>query len=268
MRREEEQYRWDVHDYHTSSSVQTQWGKELIAKLRLSGNEHILDIGSGDGKLTADLASFAPTGTVVGIDSSPEMVAFAKAMFPPASFHNLSFRVMDATAIAFEGLFDVVFSNATLHWVIDHRAVLMGIKRSLKKGGRVLLQMGGRGNAEDIVTAMATAIDSAKWERYYNDFIFPYSFYGPEAYGPWLEGAGLKTVRAELVTKDMVHQDRKGLEAWIRTTWLPYLQKLPNELRSSFITEVVGRYLTDHPVDDRGCTHVRMIRLEVEAIHE
>ncbi len=261
-------YSWDARDYHANSSAQARWGLELIEGLRLSGHEHVLDIGSGDGKLTSQLAARVPRGAVLGIDSSDEMVLFAQQMFPAEDFPNLSFRVMDAKEMAFEEAFDVVFSNATLHWITGHEPVIAGIARSLRRGGRVVLQMGGRGNAQGIVEAIDRITGRGPWKPHYEGFTLPYGFYGPEEYRRWLEKAGLRAIRAQLIPKDMVHDSREGLEAWIRTTWLPYLQRIPGNCREAFVREVVGAYLEAHPVDSCGRTHVAMIRLEVEAVRE
>jgi trans-aconitate methyltransferase len=78
-------FSWNAADYHTSSYAQQQWAQELIAKLALCRNEHILDIGCGDGKVTAAIAGSAPRGAVVGVDSSSEMIQFARKHFPEIS---------------------------------------------------------------------------------------------------------------------------------------------------------------------------------------
>jgi trans-aconitate 2-methyltransferase len=69
--------RWNAADYAANSAAQQIWARELIAQLRLRGDEHILDVGCGDGKVTAELARAVPKGSVTGIDASPEMIAFA-----------------------------------------------------------------------------------------------------------------------------------------------------------------------------------------------
>ena len=113
-------YRWDSRDYELHSSGQRRWARELIAKLSLEGTEELLDIGCGDGKVTAEIAGLLGEGRVIGIDSSESMIALATTRYPPADHSNLSFRLMDAVNMHFDGLFDVVFSNAALHWVRNH----------------------------------------------------------------------------------------------------------------------------------------------------
>ena len=141
-------FTWNPAEYHKSSSAQQQWAQELITKLGLRGNERVLDIGCGDGKVTAEIARNLPGGNVTGLDSSPEMIRFARDHFSRSEYRNLLFVEADARALPFSEEFDVVFSNAALHWIPDHKPVLTGIARSLRSGGKLLIQMGGKGNAE------------------------------------------------------------------------------------------------------------------------
>ena len=159
-----------------------------------------------------------------------------------------------------------VFSNAALHWVIDHLPVLKGVKKSLKPSGKLLFQMGGAGNAIEVFEVFDTIIKNDKWGKYFTNFSTAYAFYGPQEYEKWLKQVGLKRKRVELIPKDMVHKGKEELSAWVRTTWLPYSQRIPEGSREEFIDELVDRYLESHPVDSDGFTHVQMIRLEVEAV--
>ena len=107
---------------------------------------------------------------------------------------------------------------------------------------------------------------SPRWARYFEGFGVPYGFYGIEEYAAWLRSAGLTALRVELIPKDMVHAGRAGLAGWVRTTKLPYTQRLPEELREEFINELLDVYLAQFPIDAQGRAHIGMVRLEVEAI--
>jgi trans-aconitate methyltransferase len=256
---------WDAEDYANNSSAQTQWAQELISKLALQGSESLLDIGCGDGKISAQLAQILSAGRVLGIDVSPSMIRLASERFPLTKYTNLSFLQMDATDIRLPQQFDIAFSSATLHWVEDHIAVLRGLRRCLKSGSKVLLQMGGRGNAHEVSRSVQVVIQRPQWKGYFDDFGQPYHFYGPEEYETWLSRSGFRPVRVELIPKDMQHQGREGLSGWFRTTWFPYTDRLPANLRADFINAVVDAYTEQHPIDTLGNTHVEMVRLEVEA---
>lgn len=258
-------YKWDAKDYHKSSVEQQKWARELILKLALKGSERVLDIGCGDGKVTAEIAEKLPKGSVLGIDNSEEMISFARENFSSKIYPNLAYQLMDARNMNFISEFDVVFSTTTLHWVNDHLPVLRGIKRSLKPRGRILLQMGGKGNAAKILEVLETIVNSKKWHRYFTDFTFPWAFYGADEYNIWLKDVELKAKRIELIPKDMIHKGKEGLVGWIRTTWLPYTQRIPKEFREDFICEIVDRYAQSCPMDNEGFIHIQMVRLEVEA---
>ncbi len=258
-------YKWNPEDYKLSSANQESWGKGLLLKAGLKGRERVLDIGCGDGRLAALISQKVSEGFVLGIDSSREMIESARNSFPKDLYPNLEFIVMSAEEIDFEEEFDLAFSNACLHWVKDHPPVLKRVWQSLKPSGRILFQMGGKGNAEEVVKVLNTVMGKDEWMEYFTDFSFPYGFYGPEEYELWLSNAGFKVLRAELIPKDMLHHSREEFTSWIRATWLPYTQRVPENLREKFINEVVEGYLEKYPPDEGGIIHVRMVRLEVEA---
>ncbi|HEX7445069.1 MAG TPA: methyltransferase domain-containing protein, partial [Methanothrix sp.] len=144
-------HRWDPKVYEKSSSAQQKWAEELLSRISIRGGERILDIGCGDGKITAKVAKLVPRGAVMGLDNSREMVSFARDRFPLESWPNLKFQYGDASKLEYEDEFDLILSFACLHWVQDHGPVLEGIRHSLKNGGRILMQFGGQGNAAGIL---------------------------------------------------------------------------------------------------------------------
>ena len=257
---------WNPNDYHQHSSQQQKWAREILARLALKGHERILDIGCGDGKITAEVARHVPNGLVVGLDASAEMIDFARKEFPAEEIANLRFQQGNAQLLDFHKEFDWVISFACLHWVIDHRPVLTGIRQALCPGGRVMLQLGGKGNAAEVAWVVSEVIARPLWADYFVGFTFPWGFYSPDEYGPWLEEAGLVATRLELIPKDMTHEGRQGLDGWLRTTWMPYWQRVPADLQQQFLDEIVENYLQSHPMDAEGLIHIPMVRLEVEAI--
>lgn len=143
--------------------------------------------------------------------------------------------------------------------------MLTGVRGVLKSGGRILFQMGGRGNVEDIRSAFSVIMAQPRWQHHFDGFEFPYYFYGPEEYADWLPGSGFNAERVELIGKTMVHESRDGLKGWLRTTWFPYLNRVDPEKRDELLNEVLDEYLDHHPLDANGQTRVEMVRLEVEA---
>jgi trans-aconitate methyltransferase len=257
---------WNAQDYHQHSSEQQKWAGQLLSKLAFKGDECILDIGSGDGKVTAQVARAVPRGRVVGVDQSAEMVAFARRTFTGGQLPNLRFEQIPAQALSFEAEFDWVVSFACLHWVIDHHPVLAGIYRSLRPGGRIVLQFGGCGNADEVAATVKAVTGRPQWRDYFQAMAYPWGFYSPRQYRPWLAEAHLTARRVELVPKDMVHQGADAFAGWLRTAWVPYVQCVPERLQKEFVDAVVARYIEDHRADAQGMIHVSMMRLEVEAV--
>lgn len=262
---DDKSYSWDAEGYARHSRPQQEWGDELIAKLGLQGAERLLDIGCGDGKLTAKIARSLPKGSAIGIDSSKEMIELARSQYPEDSFPNLRFHQIDARKLPYHGEFDIIFSNAALHWIRNHASVLQGISRSLKADGRVLIQMGGKGNGAQIIRAAEEVIRRNRWKGYFTDFTFPYGFYAPEPYRQWLEKNGLDPVRVELIPRKMVHETQEALVAWLQNVFLPYTERLPQSKRRRFIEDLIKKYSEYHPADEQGQMYVQMVRLEVEA---
>lgn len=254
---------WNPADYAQHSSHQHAWGRELLAKLRLRGDERLLDLGCGDGKITADLAAALPRGSALGTDASADMIAFAQERF--AGVPNLRFRQMDMRELTFTHEFDVVFSTAAMHWVHDHRPVLAGIARALKPGGRALLQMGGKGNIPGILAALDLVTPRPRWAPCFTPMPTPYGFHAPEDYPPWLAAAGLTATRVELIEKTMLHPDAAAFAAYFRTIGMPWTHRLPDSARPDFLAEVTAAYLHLHPPAADGAVTQKMIRLEVEA---
>ena len=212
-----------------------------MAKLALKGDEALLDIGCGDGKITAELSRHLPRGLVVGVDASPAMISISQTRFPAEKNPNLRFQQMDAARLELPEEFDVAFSAAVLHWVRDHRAVLRGVRRCLRPGGRILLQMGGKGNAEEMFSVMEEVSRSQSWRDAFVGFEAPWHFQGVEDYQNWLPQCGFTPVRIELVPKDMQHDGPDQLKGWMRTTCFPYTDRVPIERRDPFVDEAVAK---------------------------
>ena len=271
---------WNPEDYAKNSDAQLKWAQELRKNIDLQNYKSILDVGCGDGKITADFAATlrserkllhfreeycSPLNRVVGIDSSPAMISYATKKYPTSQYPNLAFFCIDARSLNFQQEFDLIFSNATLHWVDDHQAFLRGANLALRDGGRLIISCGGEGNAFEVLQTFAELIALKTWNIYFNNFDNPYYFYGLQDYQNWLEKYGFAIKRLELVPKDMTHKGEDGLTGWIRTTWMRFTKCVPEDKRDNFIAQFVNLYLQKNPLDSQGLAHVSMVRLEVDA---
>jgi len=254
--------RWNATDYHAHAFAQSAWGRELHARIALRPDEVVFDLGCGDGHLTAALADRLPAGRVYGLDADGDMIAFARRTH---ARDNTVFVEGDVRTFSFSERASLIVSSACLHWVAEHELVLRRCRDHLEPGGRILFQMGGRGNCAEILAVAAVVAAEPAWSPYLEPFTTHWSFYSPQDYQAWLPRCGFRVVRAELRPKDMIHEGPEAVVGWIRTTWMPILSRLPEADRADFIAAVVARYQRDHPVDARGRTHVAAVRLEIEA---
>jgi len=121
---------WNAAEYAQGSGLQAAMAAEVLATVVLAGDERVLDIGCGDGKITAAIAQRVPRGSVTGVDPSREMIAFASAHFGPPAAANLTFDVADARELPFVEAFDRVVSFNALHWIPDQDIALRTIPRA------------------------------------------------------------------------------------------------------------------------------------------
>jgi len=175
---------------------------------------------------------------------------------------------MDVRKIKFERQFDFIFSNAALHWVDDHETFLRGAAAVLKPGGRLVVSCGGKGNAHEVFLALRPEMRLKRWRDFFRRMPLPYFFYAPGDYEKWLPKFGFKIQKLKLAPKDAIYDGANGFAMWLRTTWIPYVQRVPENLREEFIAAVTQRYLAKHPADKSGQVHVRMVRLEIDAVKE
>jgi trans-aconitate methyltransferase len=144
---------WDPELYESGFQFVWKHGQGVVAVLDSKPGERILDIGCGTGHLTAEIA--AAGAITLGIDASPGMIAQARQNFP-----KLSFQLIDASEFQSEPVFDSVFSNAALHWMLDPDRVAAAIARVLKPGGRFVAELGGKGNIAIISAAIRSDIEN------------------------------------------------------------------------------------------------------------
>jgi SAM-dependent methyltransferase len=202
----EQRTKWDAGLYDEKHSFVWKMAEGLLELLEAQRDERILDIGCGTGHLTAKIA--ATGAKVTGIDRSPEMIRQAREGHPA-----IRFEVADATNIPFQGLFDAVFSNATLHWIKEPEAVVGEISRLLRPGGRFVAEFGGHGNIAVLVAAAERA-----WRKAGLMEPMPNPWYYPRLgkYAGLLEMHGLEVTNGMLFERPTPLEDGEdGLRNWL-----------------------------------------------------
>src|SRR6185503_19308966 len=222
--------KWDPADYARVGAFVAELGGAALDLLDPSPGERILDVGCGEGSLTRKIVERG--ATVLGIDSSPEMVAAARA------------RGVDALLLAAEDMqfyteFDAAFSNATLHWVLEKEQAARAIVRALKPGGRFAGEMGGEGN----IARLREALDTELLIRGYVPPMESSNWYpSPEEFASVYEAAGFDHIDARLIERPTPLDH--GIDEWVTTFRRGWLDRagVPEEERAEIGAAVAGRF--------------------------
>jgi SAM-dependent methyltransferase len=215
---------WSAARYAATAHFVPAFGAPVVELLDPQPGERILDLGCGDGVLTAKIAAVG--ADVVAVDAAPDMVAAAKAK-------GLDARVVPGQSLAFEREFEAVFSNAALHWMHPPEAVLAGVARALKPGGRFVAEMGGHNNTAAIQVAFRAVLARRGIEALR---LSPWYFPSAGAYRLKLEAAGFRVEEIAIVPRPTPLE--AGLPAWLDTFAEDFLAPLPPDDRAAAKQEI------------------------------
>jgi trans-aconitate 2-methyltransferase len=227
---------WDAASYERVGAPVRAFGRALLDRLDLRGDETVLDAGCGSGGVTRELIERAPDGRVIGVDASPSMIEQARAAIGDAA----ALRVGDLLELELDEPVDVVFSSATFHWISDHDRLFGRLFAALRPGGRLLAQCGGRGNIAAVEAALALAAREPPFAEHLGGWQGPWNFAGPDETVARLERAGFADAEAELHTEPVCPDDpREYLGTMILGA---HLDRLLPELRDALVERVAGEF--------------------------
>jgi trans-aconitate 2-methyltransferase len=233
---------WNALGYEKISALQQAMAAEVLATLDLKDATRVLDLGCGNGKITAEIARRVPEGTVLGVDASSAMIAFAREHFSGTTYSNLSFAVTDIRKIAFRGDFDTVVSFNALHWIPEQAAALQAIHRAMREGGSAQLRLVPKNQRKSLEDVLEETRCSAKWARYYDGFHDPYLHMTAEDYAALAEAHGLRVKSQDVEDKAWNFGSHEGFFSFGSVTFAEWLRKLPEEAKPEFIRDVLERY--------------------------
>lgn len=233
-------FEFDGDEYEKASKHQQEWGEKLIKELGLSGGEDILDLGCGDGKLTAKIAAQVPEGKVVGIDASQGMIDSAKQR----ETDNLSFRLQDINQLDYQEEFDLIFSNAALHWVKDHEQLLENCLQALKTGGLIRFNFAGDGNCSNLYYVLEEVMSLPQFKEEFADFSWPWYMPAVKEYKSLVRSSGFEEVEVWGENADRYFADEEEMIRWIdQLAIVPFLENLPKKKEEEFRNLVVNKMI-------------------------
>jgi trans-aconitate 2-methyltransferase len=243
-------YEFDGKKYRQASSHQKEWGTKLISELDIRGTERIMDLGCGDGALTAQLAELVPHGHVTGIDASAGMIEAARSH----RAGNLSFELKDINGLDYSDEFDIVFSNATLHWIKDHDTLLANVHRSLRDGGIARFNFAGDGNCLNFFQVLREGMEHPDFACWFHDFEWPWFMPSVEEYDALVRRSSFGEVRVWGENADRYFPDEEAMIGWIdQPSLVPVLPHIAEPLRQSFRSFVVERMVRRTRQADGRC---------------
>lgn len=229
---------WNVNLYEGKHAFVSKYGEELVDILAPQAGETILDLGCGTGYLTHLISE--SEAHVIGIDNSIEMIEKARHQYP-----GIDFRFMNAEEFDFKKSLDAIFSNATLHWVLNKQRAIECMYDSLKTSGRLVLEMGGKGNVNGIISALKQSLIKHRYikEAGITNWYFP----SLSTYASLLESKGFRVTYAAHYDRETKLEDNEnGIKDWLRMFAGAYLQEINHEDAENIGNEVQENLKNTH----------------------
>ena len=231
-------FEFDGEKYQKASKHQQEWGNSLISELSLNGNEAILDLGCGDGRTTAQLAKLVPNGKVVGIDASIGMIETAMQR----AGDNLTFIQLDINNLDYHNTFDIIFSNAALHWIKDHKTLLANSYSALRDNGILLWDFAENGNC------------SEKYKQYFYNFEWPWYMPDKDDYIKLISDSGFNRYTVTEVNRDRYFKNTDEMIKWIdQPSIVPFISILPEDIKKEFRRDVIHSMIKKTLQPDGTC---------------
>jgi len=250
--------KWNAELYDNKHSFVFEYGENVLELLDVKRREHVLDLGCGTGHLTERIQDRG--ATVVGIDASAEMIKMAQEKYP-----SVHFEVADGANFHFDTPFDAVFSNATLHWILNADAAIKCVYDSLKPGGRFVAEMGGKGNVELLRTATKKVLKAHGYDKQAETQIWYFPSLGE--YTTRLENQGFRvTFAAHFDRKTPLQDGDLGVAKWIAMFGSQYLAGIPQDKKEEILDEITA--ILEPVYNEDGQWYADYKRLRFIAIKE
>lgn len=240
---------WNATAYHRVAGPQTEWGRRVLSRLTVRGDERVIDAGCGTGRLTGELMESLPNGRLIAIDRSWNMLITARANLRPTFGSRIAYAQVELPRLPFREWADLVFSTATFHWVRDHAALFRAIFEALRSGGRLFAQCGGGPNLAAAHRLAETVMHAEPFASYFADWTGIWEFATPEITAARLADAGFVDVQTSLEAAPTTLADEASYREFVTTViYNPHLARLPEgRLRQQFIDAITARAAEGDP---------------------
>jgi trans-aconitate 2-methyltransferase len=233
---------WDAETYDIVSDAQEKWARSIIQSKEWDGKEVLLDAGCGSGRTTKLLADKITQGQIYAIDNDANMVKKAKDKL--MGFKSI--KIFQADLLDFDSSqttirFDIVFSNAVLHWVSDHKRAFRNFYGLLKENGQLLIQCGGHGNLQNTIAIIDQVKESSEFNHYFLNWKKEWNFAKPMETEAILTELGFKDAKVYLKDAPVTFSNKGDYSLYLKTVILgPYLKYLPSgKTKAKFIESIL-----------------------------
>ena len=240
---------WNSEVYHRVSSPQVGWGQNVLSRLRLGGDETVIDAGCGTGRLTEQLLELLPRGHVVAVDLSQNMLREAREHLQPGFDGRVSFVLSDLQELPLSGVADAVFSTAAFHWIRDHNQLFRSLVAALRPGGWLEAQCGGGPNLAKLLARAEKLMHRPPFAKFFNGWQSPWEFADAETTADRLRNAGFIEIRTWLESAPVVLSDAQHYREFLPSViFRRHLECIPDPgLRTLFIDELTRAAAGDDP---------------------
>ena len=244
---------WDGRTYDRVGTPQAEWGRAVLDRLPLRGDETVLDAGCGSGRVTEMLLERLPEGRVIAVDGSASMIEAARERL--AGRGDVEFLVQDLLALDVPPV-DAILSTATFHWILDHERLFQRLHAALRPGGRLVAQCGGKGNIARVLARADAVMREPRWREWLGDYVDPHRFADAPETEALLRAAGFAEAACWLQDAP-VHPPEPPV--FLGSVILGVaMERLPEDQRDAFIAEVLAGLPEPFEAD--------YVRLNVDAV--
>lgn len=209
-------------------------GRQVLERLRLRGDETVLDAGCGSGRVTQALIERLPQGRVIAVDASPSMVEAARERLGSAA----EVRVLDLLELELESPVDAILSTATFHWIADHERLFARLRAALRPGGQLVVQCGGEGNIDHLRGVANEVLARAPYAEHFTGWQPPWNYAAPDVTEERLRAAGFAQARCWLTpAPTQPEYPREFLQTIVLG---PHVQRLSQKQREPFMEAVLA----------------------------